>query len=109
MANTFLGEVRAVAHGARYTLRLDFNAMCAFEEASGGKSSFDLLARYAIGAIRATEMRLLVWSALQHHHPDATEETAGNLLSADGEILRQLIEAAAPDAPQEAKARRKKR
>ncbi|OWJ81366.1 GTA-gp10 family protein [Haematobacter missouriensis] len=108
MANSFLGEVKVVANGSTFTLRLDFNAMCAFEDASGGTSSFDLLARYEVGAIRATEMRLLIWAALQHHHPDTTHETAGDVLSADGAILRRLIAAAAPATPEDAKGRRKK-
>jgi hypothetical protein len=107
MANRFLGEASASVDGKSYTLRLDFNAMCAFEEATGedAMQMLESLERgKPKGAVKgqgyATILRTLVWCMLKRHHPDATQEEAGDILSSDLEALQRALLAAQPKAPE---------
>lgn len=104
MANAFLGETTLQGDdGNVYTLRLDFNAMCAFEEKTG------LNALDAFGELEAASqpnghnpklslMRSIMWAALTHHHPDITLEEAGALLSQNFDALEKVMAAMLPDS-----------
>lgn len=95
MANGFKGEATAQVDGKTFTLRLDFNAMCAFEEATG-RDAMEVLEGLERGKYRATDLRALVWSMLHRHHPEATVADAGDILSSDLQALMRVIEAARP-------------
>lgn len=91
MANRFKGEVAAGA----YTLRCDFNAMCNFEDATG-ESALDVFERFEKGGVTVKHMRAMMWAFMQHHHPDATLQEAGDLLSENSDALRAVIQASSP-------------
>ena len=98
MANRFLGEIAiAAGEGKSYSLRLDFNAMCEFEEATG-RNALEALSAMESGKGAMLEMRALMWAALRRHHPDVTLAEAGDLLSNNVDALVDLIEAATPAA-----------
>lgn len=91
MANRFKGEVTA----GDYTLRCDFNAMCDFEGATG-ESALDVFERFESGGVKVTHMRAMMWAFMQHHHPEATMQEAGELLSENTDVLGQVIQASSP-------------
>lgn len=93
MANRFLGEVTARAGGKIYTLRLDFNTLCALEDATDRKA-MEVLEEIETGTARILDMRKFTHAALMHHHPDATELEAGTIMSeVDGVMLNLLLAA----------------
>ncbi|MBD9525207.1 hypothetical protein IB235_00105 [Paracoccus sp. PAR01] len=100
MANRFLGEVSASAEGQTFTLRMDFNAMIEFEDATG-KPAIDAFQEAeqaaAEGRVDFKLLRNIVFAALKRHHPDATIETAGTILSEDTQIVQSLLAAVAPE------------
>lgn len=96
MANRFFGEKTVTTDdGKQYTLRLDFNAMCDFEEATG-KDAMTAFAEFEKGKVSIRLMRSMMWSFLKHHHPDATEQEAGNILSQNIDALQEVMTAAMP-------------
>jgi hypothetical protein len=99
MANRLLGEASARAAGRIWTLRLDFNALCAFEDATG-VSAFDLLSRLEAdpASLGARQVRALVHACMLHHHPAAQPSDAGEILSEDFTVLQRLAGAALPQA-----------
>lgn len=98
MANRFKGETSVVVGDTRYTLRLDFNALCAFEEATG-HNALAFLERMedGVGAMSVRDMRALVLAMLQGTHPEATLALAGEVLSTDVEALGRAVAAASPE------------
>lgn len=104
MANRFRGEIDFVFEGTKYRLRLDMNVMASFE-ALTGKNALDLFEQVEEGAEDArtlptiSEMRAMLFCALERDHPDATLELAGDMMSEDQQLLFRLIDAAAPDVP----------
>jgi len=103
MANTFLGEVTARATGKTYTLRCDFNAMCDFEEATG-KQAMATIEAFEREGVSTADMRAMMWAFMRRHHPDATLQDAGDLLSENVGALMQVIVAAMPTPAEVAKA-----
>lgn len=96
MANRFRGEITAACDGVTYTLRMDMNTLAAFEDATG-KLPLDWLDEAAQGKLhRVAEIRTMLRCAMLRHHPDATDQLAGDVLSEDGEAVMRLIEAAVP-------------
>jgi hypothetical protein len=100
MANAFLGEASAKVNGRVYTLRLDFNALCAFEEKTG-EDALAVVAAMEKGKFKVTQLRTLVLAMLQKHHPDATAEEAGDILSEDSDALQRVLSAARPEVDQD--------
>lgn len=99
MANRFLGEVTTEVEGVSYTLRMDFNAMCEFEDATG-VSALVAFGDAENGTAKLTMMRAMIHAAMLRHQPDATLQQAGDIISADPEALQRLMAAAAPqEAP----------
>lgn len=96
MANRFLGEATTKLDGKVYTLRCDFNAMCHFEDATG-KDALATFERFEGGAVSVRDMRHMMHAFLACHHPDATLETAGDILSADLDVLQRVVQAASPE------------
>lgn len=95
MANRFLGEITTEVDGQTYKLRLDFNAMAEFEDATG-KEAFAVFAAFENGKASVKDMRAILWAGLREHHPDVDMKGAGAILSHDVDILRQLLEACMP-------------
>lgn len=98
MAGRLRGEIRVAAEGRDWTLRLDFNALCAFEEATG-LDALDTLAAFERGEVKVRVLRQFFHACLQHHHPEATLQDAGLVVSESPEALNRLMTAALPDAP----------
>lgn len=93
------GEVEVVLDGTTYRLVMDFNALAAFEEAAGLNvfDFFDGLVRDG-GAPPARMMRMLLHATLSRHHPDASMELAGDILSEDPGVFTRLVAVAFPQA-----------
>lgn len=90
-------DCRAVSPKGRYTLRFGFNAFAAFE-AEAGRSAFQMIGEMERGALSlATELRLMCWAAMLHHHPQATLAEAGHLLDADPSCVLRALGVAMPD------------
>lgn len=99
MANRVRGEATATVDGRSYTLVLDYNAISGFEEATD--QSWMLFAgRFESGTARVGDMRHLAHQALLRHHPDATLQLAGDVMSEDMDALTNCIAAAFPPAPE---------
>jgi hypothetical protein len=97
------GEL-SLEHGGR-SLRLvfDFNAICALEEETG-RGVMDMMADFDGDKMSFIDMRRIVHVSLRRHHPEATVEDAGDILSDDIDVLTRLLEAAFPDAAAEGEA-----
>ena len=95
MANRFLGEVAVEVDGETWTLRCDFNAMCEFEDATG-KQAMATFEAFERGKASTKDMRAMMWSFMRRHHPDATLQDAGDLLSANSGVLNDVISATMP-------------
>ena len=98
MANKFRGEIAAASEGKTYTLRMDMNALAAFETETG-EDALAWAERAESGAARISEMITMIHCALSRHHPEADRAVAGDILSEDSDVLIRLISAAAPDLP----------
>ncbi len=96
MANSFLGEISIEHDGETYVLRCDFNAMAAFEEKTGQNALEAFAALEGGGQLKVSDLIAMMWAFLQRHHPEASQQFAGDLLSADVETLTRLIKAASP-------------
>jgi len=107
MANKFLGEVTAECDGKTFTLRCDFNAMCWFEEATG-ENALKVFEDFEGGGISASMMRKMMLAFLQRHHPDATIEDAGDIMSVDVDSLARLMQAATPTPEENGRVGKKK-
>jgi hypothetical protein len=101
MANRFRGQVAASVDGQDYTLVLDWNALARFETLTS-KNAMDVI--QAGGSMSFNDTRAIVWAAMHRHHPDATLEDAGDLLSEDMGLVAALINAASPAASGNGKA-----
>lgn len=95
MANRFLGEVTTEVEGVTYTLRMDINAMCEFEEATG----VEALVAFADaegGKATIPMLRHMVHASLKRYHSDAGIEVAGDIISEDPGAIQRLMAAVAP-------------
>lgn len=112
MANPAQDSITVQVGGVAYTLRLDINAICDLEDqlsqSEGGRFTFaQLLARVDAGDMRST--RLVFLAALKSHHPDATIETAGLVVTElfrsgmAGATMAEFTKTTAP-TPEDAKA-----
>lgn len=103
MANRFFGEATVEGEGGKsYTLRLDFNAMCEFEDDTG-KDAMETFADFERGKVSVKTMRSMMWAMMKHHHPEATVEEAGDLLSTNLGALEEVMAAAMPTQSETAK------
>ena len=95
----FLGSTTREIDGETWRLVLDFNAICHFEEAVGG-NFFERAEDWQTGSgvPRARELRALIHAALQAHHPQATLQEAGRILSQGMEIFEALMASAMTEA-----------
>lgn len=97
MANKFLGEISAQSvDGRDWMLRMDMNAMCEFEDVTG-QSAIEAFQQAEQGKAGISMMRQVVFAAMRRHHPEATIQDAGDILSADPQVVQALMAATAPD------------
>lgn len=97
MTNRFKGEVSATIDGKTWTLVCDFNAMAEFEEATG-KDAMTSFEQAETNKVSIKDLRHMVHAFLKAHHPDATLQDAGDIMSEDVGIVAALIAAASPTA-----------
>lgn len=97
MANRFLGEVDVTVDGKAYRLRFDFNAMCEFEDRTG-KDAMTAVEAVETGQLGIRDLRVLALVCMLRHHPDATLQEAGDLMSNDIDAVMKVLLAAAPEA-----------
>lgn len=83
MANAVRGQVSLEAGGTTYTLCLSTNALCELEDATG-ESVAAITERMNGSGVHMKTVRVLVWAALQDHHPDIDLKGAGNVITAAG-------------------------
>jgi len=89
MANRERGEIPLVIGADRYVLRLTTNACCELENLTDGKRNWDQVWD-GMKAGSQRDVRLFMWVALRHHHPDiATDDpkslnTIGDLIDLAG-------------------------
>ena len=105
MANRFKGEVSATVAGKVYTLVMNWNAMAEFETMTGKNAMLVIQTASLKSPMSFTDTRAIVWASMRKHHPEATLEDAGDLLSEDMGLVGALIESSAPpDEPGNGKA-----
>lgn len=80
------------------TLKLDLNAMVAFEEATG-KS---LVGGFDSGSMTPRDLRAMLWACLIHEDDELTEKQVGALVTADNMLdiaskLNDAFEVAMPE------------
>ncbi|WIY25118.1 GTA-gp10 family protein [Parasedimentitalea psychrophila] len=97
MGNRFKGEVTITIDGKIWTLVCDFNAMAEFEAATG-KDAMDAFEKAEEGGVSIANLRHMVHAFLKQHHPDATLQDAGNVMSEDIAIVANVLAAASPTA-----------
>lgn len=106
MGNATRGIVTVTdADGTPFKLQFSANAMCEIEDAKKcGILQFVGQMEKAGDGVLMTDLRLLVWAALQEHHEGATVRDAGRLITAMGglgpavEVIAAMVSAAFPDA-----------
>ena len=117
MANPHLGEVPLTVGDETYKISFSLNAMCELEDAFGRPllaviSELEKAQKNPT-TLEVKTLRLLVWGALQDHHPDIDLKAAGILAGRAGmaAIMGKLMEAIAlafPVATGEGKANPRK-
>ena len=93
MADRLSGEVTVSLGGTVYTLRLDFNALAAFEEATG-RDAMAVLQDAENEKLGVRALITLVHAMMQEHHPDADLRVAGRILSEETAIIQRVLLAA---------------
>jgi hypothetical protein len=97
MANRFFGEVDVEAAGVTYKLRMDFNAMCEFEDITG-VNAMDAFAAFEKGNISVKNMRAMMYAFLKRHQPNVTLDEAGEILSENMGALEAVVASSMPTA-----------
>jgi hypothetical protein len=99
------GERTLQIDGKDYIFVLDLSAMATLEEmfsTPGNEVSFnEIVNRFQKGG-QIRYARAIVWSLMQHHHPEITLEQAGRLFTIDvmssiNDVFKDMVDAASPD------------
>lgn len=99
----FRGDTFVQVEDREYHLVLDFNAFSDFETRTGVGYQM-CVAMNAHAAFSAVVARNLVRSCGYRYHPDMTLVEAGDILSADTDILAKLFALASPTEAEQAEA-----
>lgn len=91
----FLGEGTVQANGQAYRLRFDMSTLAEVEERTG-RNPVEILAEMDGAAPSIATLRRLCHAMLLRHHPEASLETAGDILSEDMEGFMAIVQAALP-------------
>ncbi|RMC37495.1 GTA-gp10 family protein [Paracoccus alkanivorans] len=97
MANAYRGEVALEYEGETYTMVLDFNAMCEFEDLTGTRWQ-DMEAVMENGEARMNDLRALMLACLRDRHPDMDARMAGRIFSQNIDAFQRAVTAANPEA-----------
>lgn len=89
----FIGEGVVEAGGQSYRLRFDMNVLGVIEELTG-RNPVEVLSEMDGGKASIVTLRQLCHAMLMRHHPGASVETAGDLLSEDMEGVMAIVNAA---------------
>lgn len=93
--NKFYGSITHTFEGKEYRLVLDFNSICHFEDETGSNFFERAEAWQTKGeAPTAKELRAVIHAGLSEHHPEATKQLAGRMLSDSMAVFGDLIQAA---------------
>ena len=92
---------KVVLKGTEHNMRMDFNAICAFEKATGKsfiRFSNDLLEHGAL-SMEMSDMRALIWAGLLNENKTLKLEDAGNMIDlTEMDGIAQAITAAISEA-----------
>lgn len=88
MANPHRGEVSISARDTTYLICFTINAMCELE-ALTGRSIVEIAmeletVQKSPATLRMSTLRAVTWAALRQHHPEITEQEAGEVLAEAG-------------------------
>lgn len=83
MANPHRGEATFTVEGVAYKAVFSTNAFCIAENALD-LGTTEIVARLLLKG-RVGDARVVLWAALQEHHPDLTLEDVGGLIDALGQ------------------------
>lgn len=91
MANKYRGEVPFTADGKDYIFRLGTNEMVKLEKMLRVENALE---EFGKGKLGLSGLRTMTYVGLSRHHPDLTEEEAGDIIDEIGgfEALSKLIE-----------------
>ncbi|WP_323041145.1 hypothetical protein [Gemmobacter sp.] len=90
------GDVRLRMDRGQVILRVDFNALCAFEGQTG-REALPWIAELEAGRVQsATQLRAMVWATMLRHDPAAMIEAAGHVLDRHPDAVYRAIGAAMP-------------
>lgn len=95
MVNHFKGEGEVKVDGKIWRLRFDFNVLADLE--TSGRRAGDVLAEIDGVMPSIGTLRMVCHLMLRRHHPDATLEDAGDILSEDAGAVMAVIRAANPE------------
>lgn len=109
-ANPERGEVALTVGDRSYILVLDFDGICAAEEAMSDQTKAVTIAEIVLHAARGSHRhaRVLAWAALKRRQPDITLEHAGEVIVSVGGVdaffdtvkkLRKSLEPDQEDRP----------
>ncbi len=103
---------KIVLKGNEHTLKLDFNAICSFEQVTG--KSFigfaNSLSEQGAMSMQINDARALLWAGLLHSNKALKIDDIGNLMGFDnlGEVMTAISEAIQEAMPELKEADKKK-
>ena len=100
MVNHFKGEGEVKADGKTWTLRFDMNVLANLERQTG-KRAMQFLEDMDNGEAPIDTRRMICHAMLRKHHPEATIDDAGEILSEDMDGFMAVLQAALPDRRQD--------
>lgn len=106
--NRFRGEFGVSVGGKTYSFRYGMNTLVVLEDKLGCKTIQEVMARINPGRLSFRDLRLLIQAGLYKHHPDVSEEQAGELMDEMGgvegtlERIMQALQTSFPDPDPEA-------
>lgn len=80
MANRSKGEVSFEANGQSYTMRFSANALCELEDALDMGVTAVAIQMSSPENLRMRTVRAVLWAGLRDHHPNITQQEAGELV-----------------------------
>jgi len=88
---------KVVLKGNEHILKLDFNAICSFEQVTGKSfiSFANTLSKKGATSMQINDARALLWAGLLHSNTALKIDDIGNLMGFDnlGEVMTAIAEA----------------
>ncbi|MCL4822036.1 MAG: gene transfer agent family protein [Vicinamibacteria bacterium] len=101
--NRFKGEFGVTVGAQTYSFRYGMNTLVVLEERLGCTTIYELMARLTPTRLSFRDLRVLIQAGLYKHHPDVSEEQAGELMDEMGgvegtlERIMQALQASFPE------------